>query len=142
VIDQPHGGPITIAFGPYEPDQSIDVTLSIDDVMVILEGRLSVSTSAGTVTANPGEIVYMPKGKSVTIRSRVHVALTAYVTFPHRRRRSNEPLRHHHRPSERRIEPSRVNNKDRASRLKSSVTVTSPIIATLPQYKRRKRPST
>ena len=51
--------------------------------MVILEGRLSVSTNAGTVTANPGEIVYMPKGESVTIRSHEQVALTAYVTYPH-----------------------------------------------------------
>ena len=51
VIDQRHGGPITIGFGRYEPDQSIAVTLTVDDVMVILEGRLSVSTNAGTVTA-------------------------------------------------------------------------------------------
>jgi ethanolamine utilization protein EutQ (cupin superfamily) len=83
VIDQRHGGPITIGFGRYEPDQSIDVTLTVDDVMVILEGRLSVSTNAGTVTANPGEIVYMPKGESVTIRSHEQEALTAYVTYPH-----------------------------------------------------------
>ncbi|MBA8835836.1 UNVERIFIED_ORG: ethanolamine utilization protein EutQ (cupin superfamily) [Rhizobium sophorae] len=28
--------------------------------MIVLEGRLSVSTDGGTVTAGPGEIVYMP----------------------------------------------------------------------------------
>ncbi|WP_441005156.1 hypothetical protein [Rhizobium ruizarguesonis] len=32
-----------------------------------------------------GDIVYMPKGKSVTIRSHEDGALTAYVTYPHRR---------------------------------------------------------
>lgn len=44
---------------------------------------LSVSTDAGTVTAGPGAIVYMPKGEAVTIRSHEEGALTAYVTYPH-----------------------------------------------------------
>lgn len=83
VVDQRHGGPITIGFGRYEPNQSIDERLAVDDVMVVLAGRLSVSTSAGTVTAGPGEIVYMPKGESVTIRSHEQGAITAYVTYPH-----------------------------------------------------------
>ena len=83
VIDQRHGGPITIGFGRYGPNESIQETLSVDDVMVILEGRLSVSTEASTVTAGPGEIVYMPKGESVTIRSHEQGAVTAYVTYPH-----------------------------------------------------------
>jgi ethanolamine utilization protein EutQ (cupin superfamily) len=83
VVDQRHGSPITIGFGRYGPDQSIDVTLAVDDVMIILEGRLSVSTQAGTLTAGPGEIVHMPKGEKVTIRSHEQGAVTAYVTYPH-----------------------------------------------------------
>jgi ethanolamine utilization protein EutQ (cupin superfamily) len=83
VIDQRHGGPITIGFGRYGPNQSIDEKLAVDDVMVVLEGRLSVTTNASTVTAGPGEIVYMPKGESVTIRSHEQGATTAYVTYPH-----------------------------------------------------------
>ncbi len=83
VIDQRHGSPITIGFGRYGPDQSIDVTLAVDDVMIILEGRLSVSTNAGTMTAGPGEIIHMPKGEKVTIRSHEQGAVTAYVTYPH-----------------------------------------------------------
>ncbi len=65
------------------PGQSIDETLAVDDVMVVLEGRHSVSTDAGTVTAGPGEIVYMPKGEVVTIRSHEEGAVAAYVTYPH-----------------------------------------------------------
>ena len=83
VIDQRHGGPITIGFGRYAPHQSLEETLAVDDVMVVLEGSLSVSTNAGTITAGPGEIVYMPKGESVTIRSHERGAITAYVTYPH-----------------------------------------------------------
>ena len=83
VIDQRHGGPITIGYGRYGPDQSIEETLAVDDVMIVLEGRLSVASDAGTVTAGPGEIVYMPKGDKVTIRSHGQGAVTAYVTYPH-----------------------------------------------------------
>ena len=38
VIDQRHGGPITIGYGRYGPNQSINETLAVDDVMVVLEG--------------------------------------------------------------------------------------------------------
>ena len=83
LIDQRHGGPITIGYGRYGPDQSLSETLAVNDVMVVLEGGLSVSTDLGTVTAGPGDIVYMPKGTVVTIRSGEKGAVTAYVTYPH-----------------------------------------------------------
>jgi ethanolamine utilization protein EutQ (cupin superfamily) len=83
VIDQRHGGPITIGYGRYEPNQDLVVTLAVDDVMVILDGQLSVEADGNTITAGPGEIVYMPKGESVTIRSHDQGAITAYVTYPH-----------------------------------------------------------
>jgi ethanolamine utilization protein EutQ (cupin superfamily) len=83
LVDERHGGAITIGYGRYAPGQSLSETMAVDDVMIVLEGRLSVSTDAGTVTAGPGEIVYMPKGEAVTIRSHDEGALTAYVTHPH-----------------------------------------------------------
>jgi ethanolamine utilization protein EutQ (cupin superfamily) len=82
-FDQRHGGPITIGFGRYGPNESMQESIAVDDVMVVLEGRLSVSTDAGTVTAGPGEIVHMPKGERVVIRSHERGAVTAYVTYPH-----------------------------------------------------------
>lgn len=83
LMDERHGGPITVGYGRYAPGQRLSETLVVDDVMIILEGRLSVSTDAGTVTAGPGEIVYMRKGAAVTIVSHEAGALTAYVTYPH-----------------------------------------------------------
>ncbi len=83
MIDQRHGARITVGFGRYGPNQSLEERLAVDDVMVVLEGRLSVSTDAGTVTAGPGEIIHMPKGESVVIRSHEQGAVTAYVTYPH-----------------------------------------------------------
>ncbi|WP_448032696.1 cupin domain-containing protein [Bradyrhizobium liaoningense] len=83
MVDQRHGGPITIGFGRYAQSQSLEETLVVDDVMVVLDGRLSVTNDGRTVTAGPGEIVYMPKGETVTIRSHEQGAVTAYVTYPH-----------------------------------------------------------
>lgn len=83
VVDQRHGAPVSIGFGRYGPGQGIAETMAVDDVMIVLEGRLSVSSDAGTVTAGPGEIVHMPRGEAVTIRAHAEGAVTAYVTYPH-----------------------------------------------------------
>lgn len=83
LVDERHGGPITVGYGRYAAGQRLTETMAVDDVMIVLEGRLSVSTDADTVTAGPGEIVYMPKGETVTIRSHEAGAVTAYVTCPH-----------------------------------------------------------
>ena len=83
LVDQRHGGPITIGYGRYGPDQSMDEEIAVDDVMIVLEGRVSVSSAGGTVTAGPGEIVHMPKGSKVNIRTHEQGAVTAYVTYPH-----------------------------------------------------------
>ncbi len=83
IVDERHGGPVTIGYGRWAPEQSIDETMAVDDIMIVLEGRLTVSSAAGTVTAGPGEIVYMPKGEKVTITSHENEAVTAYVTYPH-----------------------------------------------------------
>lgn len=83
LVDQRHGGPLTIGYGRYDPDQSIDEAIVVHDVMVVLEGRVSVTADGATVTAGPGEVIYMPAGSNVTIRSHEQGALTAYVTHPH-----------------------------------------------------------
>jgi ethanolamine utilization protein EutQ (cupin superfamily) len=83
VVDQRHGAPMTIGYGRYAPNQRLVETLAVDDVMIVIEGRLSVSTGSSTETAGPGEIIHMPKGEQVTIRSHDEGALTAYVTYPH-----------------------------------------------------------
>lgn len=83
LVDERSGGPVSIGYGRYAPGQSLTETMAVDDTMIVLEGRLSVSTSDGTVTAGPGDIVYMPKGQSVTITTEGESATTAFVTYPH-----------------------------------------------------------
>ncbi|ODA67119.1 Ethanolamine utilization protein EutQ [Methyloligella halotolerans] len=83
LVDQRQGGPITIGYGRYGPDQVLKTDIVVDDVMVVLEGRVSVESDGETLTAGPGEIIYMPKGTTVIIRSHEDGALTSYVTYPH-----------------------------------------------------------
>lgn len=83
VIDQRHGGPVTIGYGRYGANQRIDEHIKVDDIMLILEGQITVSSDAGTETAGPGEIIYMPKGSSLSIGAGAEGAVTAYVTYPH-----------------------------------------------------------
>lgn len=83
LVDQKQGGPITIGYGRYGPDQVLETEIVVDDVMVVLEGRVSVVANGKTLTAEQGEIIYMPKGNAVIIRSHAEGALTAYVTYPH-----------------------------------------------------------
>lgn len=51
--------------------------------MVVVQGRISVTTGDQTMTAGQGELIHMPKGGHVVIRSREQGAVTAYVTYPH-----------------------------------------------------------
>ncbi len=83
LVDQRDGGPITVGYGRYQPDQVLETEIVVDDVMVVLEGRVSVEADGQVFAAGPGEIIYMPKGNSVVIRSHGEGALTAYVTYPH-----------------------------------------------------------
>jgi ethanolamine utilization protein EutQ (cupin superfamily) len=83
LIDERHGGPITIGFGRYGPGQHLHETMAVDDVMIVLEGQLTIGANGNDRTAVAGDIVYMPKGEAVKIRAHEQGALTAYVTWPH-----------------------------------------------------------
>lgn len=83
LLDQRHGGPVTIGFGRYGPDQVLEETMAVHDTMIVLEGSITVCDKHGSLTAGPGEIIAMQKGDKVTIRSHETGAVTAYVTYPH-----------------------------------------------------------
>lgn len=83
LVDERHGGPITIGYGRYGPRQRLRETMAVDDVMIVLEGQLTITANGNDRTASSGDIVYMPKGEAVEIRAHEEGALTAYVTWPH-----------------------------------------------------------
>lgn len=83
LVDERHGAPITIGYGRWGPNATLTETMAVDDVMILLEGGLTVSADGETVNAVPGGIVHMPKGETVTITAGDEGAVTAYVTHPH-----------------------------------------------------------
>ncbi|KQS76013.1 AraC family ligand binding domain-containing protein [Rhizobium sp. Leaf383] len=82
LVGETHDGLVTVGYGCYAPEQSLTETMALYDTIIVLEGRLSVSTGDGTVSAGAGDIVYMPKGDAVTVTTEGEGALTAYVTYP------------------------------------------------------------
>ncbi|KAA2234596.1 cupin domain-containing protein [Salinarimonas soli] len=83
LIDERHEGPITIGYGRYGPGQGLHETMAVDDVMIVLQGQVTIIADGDVRTAVAGDIVYMPKGEAVEIRAHEQGALTAYVTWPH-----------------------------------------------------------
>lgn len=82
LVDERDGAPITIGYGRWGADQVLEQVMAVDDVMILLEGRIAVTADGVTVEAAAGDIVHMPKGRSVRIECRED-AVTAYVTYPH-----------------------------------------------------------
>ncbi|MBX9873253.1 MAG: ethanolamine utilization protein, partial [Beijerinckiaceae bacterium] len=84
--DERHGGPVTVGYGRWSAHSILKQVMAVDDIMIVLSGRLSVSNASGALEIGPGEIASMPKGELVTIRAYEQEAITAYVTFPHWRK--------------------------------------------------------
>lgn len=56
-------------------------TLTYDEVQVVLEGELHLGGEAGGKVGRPGDILYVPKGSSITFGTPNWVKFV-YVTFP------------------------------------------------------------
>lgn len=82
VVNEADGAPISIGYGRWGPGATLTETMLVDDVMIILEGGLDITSDGDTVSAGPGGIVHMPKGVEVTIKAGPAGARTAYVTYP------------------------------------------------------------
>ena len=83
MVDERDGAPVTIGYGRWGPGSELTETMAVDDIMIVLEGELSVTSDGETHRAGPGGIVHMPKGERVTILAHAQGATTAYVTYPH-----------------------------------------------------------
>lgn len=83
LVDERDDSPVTIGYGRYGPNSELTETMLVDDIMVVIEGRLEIVSDGKTAMVGVGGIVQMPKGRTVTIRATGEGATTAYVTYPH-----------------------------------------------------------
>ena len=55
--------------------------LTYDEIDYVIEGRLTVHTQSGPVTAGPGQVIFIPKGGQIQF-SAPEFARFLYVTYP------------------------------------------------------------
>ena len=56
-------------------------TLNYDEMDYVIEGRLDIQTDRGTVSAGPGEIIYIPRGSAIRFSVTGH-ARFLYFVYP------------------------------------------------------------
>ncbi len=56
-------------------------TLSYDEIDYVIEGTLTIQSPSGSVTAGPGEVIFIPKGSHIAF-SAPEKARFLYVTYP------------------------------------------------------------
>lgn len=80
VVTGDHGSPMAAGFLTLTKG-SFPWTLTYDEVQYVIEGELHIGTSGGTVVGRPGDVLYVPKGTSITFGT-PSWARFLYVTYP------------------------------------------------------------
>lgn len=80
VITAKHGSPVAAGFMSLHKG-SFPWTLTYDEVQYVIEGELHLVTDKGTKIGKPGDVLFIPKGTSVTF-STPQWAKFLYVTYP------------------------------------------------------------
>lgn len=62
-------------------DTTFPWTLNYDEMDYVIDGRLDIQTGRGTVSAGPGEIIYIPKGSAIRFSVTGH-ARFLYFVYP------------------------------------------------------------
>ncbi len=80
VVTSAHGSPIAGGIMSFRQG-SFPWTLDYDEIDYIIEGELHIGTPQGTVIGLPGDVLYIPKGSSITFGT-PEWAKFFYVTYP------------------------------------------------------------
>jgi ethanolamine utilization protein EutQ len=80
VITQEHGSSMAAGFLTMHAG-SFPWTLNYDEVEYVVEGELHIGTANGTVIGLPGDVIFIPKGTSITFGT-PSWAKFLYVTYP------------------------------------------------------------
>ena len=60
-------------------DTTFPWTLNYDEMDYVIEGRLDIQTDRGTVSAGPGEIIYIPRGSPIRFSVTGHARFLYFV---------------------------------------------------------------
>lgn len=80
VITGARGSPMAAGFMTWQTG-SFPWTLNYDEIDLVLEGQLEVRKDGQIVVADPGDVLYIPRGSDIFFGSPSH-ARVFYVTYP------------------------------------------------------------
>lgn len=80
VITHEHGAPMAAGFMSLHKG-SFPWTLDYDEIEYVIEGELHITTAQGLTVGRPGDVIYVPKGTSITFGT-PSWAKFLYVTYP------------------------------------------------------------
>ena len=80
VITAKHGSPMAAGFMSLHKG-SFPWTLTYDEIQFVIEGELHLITEKGTKIGKPGDVLFIPKGTSLTF-STPQWAKFLYITYP------------------------------------------------------------
>jgi len=81
VLDDTNSTSMGAGFARYGKGASNDWIVTYDEVLIIIKGIFSVKTAEGTVTAHPGEIIFLTSGTELTYMAEEESELV-YVSCP------------------------------------------------------------
>jgi ethanolamine utilization protein EutQ len=80
VVTAADGSPMAAGYMALEKGE-LPWTLTYDEVDIVLEGELVITRAGTSVRGGPGDVIFIPKGSSITFGTPSHVRFV-YVAFP------------------------------------------------------------
>jgi ethanolamine utilization protein EutQ len=84
VVTSADGAPMAAGYMTLDAGQGAGEfpwTLTYDEIDVVLEGELVITRGSEVVRGGPGDVIYIPKGSSITFGTPSHTRFV-YVAFP------------------------------------------------------------
>jgi len=81
VLDEARSNSMAAGYCRYAAGASNTLTVSFDEALVILDGRLTIATAEGERTAGPGEILWLDAWTEVTYSAEGETSII-FFTFP------------------------------------------------------------
>lgn len=82
VLEEGGPSPMSAGFARYGAGAANDWTVHYDEVLIVTSGVFSVVVAGRATTARAGELLFLPKGTTLTYRAEEPTELV-YVSYPH-----------------------------------------------------------
>lgn len=83
VVDPSDSQSMSVGFARYGAGAVNPWTVQYDEALIVTRGRFSVRTAEGTVTAGPGEVIFLHAGTELEYVGEEDDTELVYVSYPH-----------------------------------------------------------